>query len=287
MTAARRIRYSAASFLLPAQRLWTRSVGCPARDAFRILTLHHVRAEQFEILEKLLDYIVANHHFLKPEEAERMATTGSESSMGARERVPCLLTFDDGFQSNFEVAQSLLAPRGIHAIFFVLPGLIDAPKEARRRLISEYVFDGPGETDLALMEWDAIKSLRGLGHTIGSHTSSHRRLSSLSENDLTEEIAGSSARLRDQLGEAIHWFAYPFGTVDSMNRRAYEVVAQTYRFCCSAVRGVNRTGLPLALFRENIELDSPLSYQKFECEGGLDFYYGARRKKLVKMLAGD
>jgi hypothetical protein len=50
------------------------------------------------------------------------------------------------------------------------------------------------------------------------------------------------------------------------------------------VRGINRPGSPLALFRENIDLDTPFRYQQFVSEGGLDFYYRSRRRILQNML---
>jgi peptidoglycan/xylan/chitin deacetylase (PgdA/CDA1 family) len=272
--------------LLPARRLWSRAGAGRCPNAFRILTLHHVPREHFAVLERLLDYLLSNHRFLTPAEAEQIAM-GEATVSRDRGRVPYLLTFDDGFQSNFEVARSLLAPRGIRAIFFVLPNLIDAPGDLRRQLTATYVFDGLAESaswESDLMSWEEIGSLREQGHSIGSHTLSHRRLSTLGRNDLVEEIAGSAARLRAKIGEPIHWFAYPFGTVDSISPEAYDVVRSTYRFCCSAVRGLNERGAPLALFRENVELQSPLSYQKFECEGGLDMYYAVKRARLRAML---
>jgi hypothetical protein len=101
---------------------------------------------------------------------------------------------------------------------------------------------------------------------------------------LLEEIAGSAALLREKLRSPVTWFAYPFGTVESMSIEAYEVVQRTYLLCCSAVRGINRPGSPLALFRENIDLDTPFRYQQFVSEGGLDFYYRSRRRILQNML---
>jgi hypothetical protein len=101
---------------------------------------------------------------------------------------------------------------------------------------------------------------------------------------LIEEIAGSAALLREKLRSLVTWFAYPFGTVESMSSEAYEVVQRTYLLCCSAMRGINRPGSPLTLFRENIELDAPFRYQQFVSEGGLDFYYRSRRRVLRNMI---
>jgi peptidoglycan/xylan/chitin deacetylase (PgdA/CDA1 family) len=287
MSAARAVRYSASSLLLPALRI-VRWVASPSANAFRILTLHHVRQEQFPVLEKLLDFISAQHRFLTPAEAERMAM-GDLQTQSVRGSVPFLLTFDDGFQSNFEVAASLLAPRAIKALFFICPLLIEASVDEQRSLTAQYVFDGAVSADslgpeLVLMNWKQIADLRAAGHAIGSHASSHRRLSTLSESELIKEIDGSAKILNQKLAEGVSWFAYPFGTVESINPAAYAVIRRTYRFCCSAVRGVNDGESPMALFRENIELETPPHYQRFVCEGGLDFYYRNKRRQLLAML---
>lgn len=290
MTAMQRMRYSVASLLLPARRLLTRTVAAPRPRAFRILTFHHVPRRAFPVFVQLIDYIRAQHRLLTPADAERMAIGAGETSVSVGGRVPYLLTFDDGFRSNHEVARAILAPRSIHAVFFVCPALVDAPSDEQRRLTAQYVFDGTVDSgsldaDLEMMSWVEISALSAAGHTIGSHTLSHRRLPTLSKDELMTEIAGSAAILREKLGIPARWFAFPFGTAESMTREAYDVVERTYSVCCSAVRGSNDgSGSPLALFRENVELEAPLTYQKFVCEGGLDFYYASRRRRLLSML---
>ena len=283
---ARPIRYLASSILLPGLRLWSRYLKNDGGAVFRILTFHNIRSDRMPVFSELLDYLLANHRFVTPAEAERLAA-GEAEPAGNHGRVPYLVTFDDGFRSNYEVARSVLAPRGIKAIFFVVPGIVGAPMDVQRRLMAQYVFDGNAQSvapDLEMMHWPEIRQLRDEGHTIGSHTLSHRRLSELSDNELLDEISGSRSMLSEQIGEEVHWFAYPFGNVESISAKASELVRQTYRFSCTAVRGLNRGGSALALFRENVELDSPLSYQKFECEGGLDFYYAAKRAQIMKMV---
>src|SRR5438093_9819353 len=110
MIQARPIRYVAASILLPGLRLWSRFLKNDRGTAFRILTFHDIRADQVPVVSELLDYLLANHRFVTPAEAERLAA-GEGEPAGNHGRVPYLVTFDDGFRSNFEVARSVLAPR--------------------------------------------------------------------------------------------------------------------------------------------------------------------------------
>src|SRR5438132_9596237 len=110
----------------------------PAQSGFRALIFHHVAPEEMQSFCDLLDYVEREHGFLTPCEAE--AILSGESTTAPGRNGSCLLTFDDGFQSNYELAQSVLLPRAIRAIFFVCPGLIDAPSEERARLVGAQVF---------------------------------------------------------------------------------------------------------------------------------------------------
>jgi peptidoglycan/xylan/chitin deacetylase (PgdA/CDA1 family) len=290
----RALQYAAGTLLLPARRLWTRIGERPGPAAFRVLTLHHIRRDEFPLLERLLEYLLEEHGLLTPEEAQRRAYGGQPSRLAIRGRpgrVPYLVTFDDGFQSNFEVARSLLARYAVKAVFFVCPGLIDAAPHEQRALIARYVFDGIDavalSSDMSLMPWQEIRALRAEGHTIGSHTAYHRRLSTLNEQELIQEVIGSAEMLKDRLREPVSWFATPFGKIESTSRDAYRVVQPTYRLCCSAVRGINDRVHPHALLREHVDFDTPFGYQQFACEGGLDARYAGDRLALWSMLAPE
>ncbi len=153
-----------------------------------------------------------------------------------------------------------------------------------------HIFDGRvRSTDLldemALMSWSDLESLIASGHTIGSHTTHHLRLSKLSIYVLQREIIESAELLASRLGISTRWFAYPLGDLGSIDWESYGIIGTRYEFCCSGIRGMNsgRTHR-LGLLREHLDLGTPFEYQKLVFEGGLDFWYKIQAKRLQSMI---
>jgi peptidoglycan/xylan/chitin deacetylase (PgdA/CDA1 family) len=256
--------------------------------AFRILNFHHTPQVQDEPLRRLLAYLLDTHGILTPAEAEsRLAARSPDPEA---ERVPYLLTFDDGFSSQARVAARILDPLGLKGIFFLCPGLMDAPRKLHAETISRCITEGevaPGQLppDLAFMSWEEAAALVEVGHTLGSHTFSHRRLAGLENGDRTRELLEARQALKTRLGINADWFSYPFGDVHSIDAPSLAAVAREHRFCASGLRGLNATGThPLGLFREEIGLAAPFAYQQLVVTGGLDLFYQRRRRRLQRML---
>ena len=62
----------------------------------RVLTFHHVPEEEMKALRTLLNYLSRSWQFISPDEFERFMN--NEISL---EKSSLLVTFDDGFKSNF------------------------------------------------------------------------------------------------------------------------------------------------------------------------------------------
>lgn len=271
-------------------RLLTTSSTTPVPGAFRILTFHDVPKLEQEAFDRLIRHVLEANGFLTPAEAE--ASLLGEQPPTTNGRIPCLLTFDDGFASNVTVAHEVLGRYGLKAIFFVCPGLIDLPRESHRQALTRHVYDDSISEanvpdDLSFMGWDGAEELVRLGHTIGSHTLLHSRLSSLEEEEQRREIVGSADYLEERLGVPIKWFAFPFGDLGSIDSRSMQIVAERYRFCCSGLRGLNSAETsPVGLLREAIDLTSPFGFQHLVLEGGMDFRHQKRARHLAELLNG-
>lgn len=75
------------------------------------------------------------------------------------------------------------------------------------------------------LSWDEIKKLaEDPLVTIGAHTTTHRRLSALTEAELQFEIQNSKSELEKKLGINIIHFSYPFGDRDSCGPREFKAV---------------------------------------------------------------
>lgn len=288
MTEKPPFRYHISRFLFSGHR-FLRWIGAwPSTVGFRILLFHDISKDQMGAFERFLRRILSIHQVIKPSEAEGFLT--GNASIATNGRIPVLLTFDDGFKSQERLTKAVLDQYGVKAIFFVCPGLIDVPRDQQREAIVRHVFDGRSygadlPDEMALMSWSDLENIIASGHTIGSHTTHHQRLSIMGQDELQNEVAGSAEILSSRLGSPIRWFAYPFGDIESINVPSYEVIRKNYEFCCSGIRGFNVGGAhPLTLLRDQMDPISPVEYQEFILSGGLDLYYWTRAKRLRSMV---
>ena len=100
-----------------------------------------------------------------------------------------ILTFDDGYKSQYSNAKPILDKYGFKATFSI---------------VCNYVGNGDNR-----MTWEEIKSLQQEGHDIASHTMNHDDLSKLPPQTVEYEVAQSKQCLLDQ-GINPKSFAYPF-----------------------------------------------------------------------------
>jgi peptidoglycan/xylan/chitin deacetylase (PgdA/CDA1 family) len=261
----------------------------PEAGAFRILMLHDVPESQAASFQRLLEYLLENYGVLTPREVEARLT-GDMVPLD-RGRVPYLLTFDDGFKSNAAVAAEILDQLGVKAVFFVCPDFLDLPRENHERVMVENINKGKIDESLPedrrFMSWDDCRWLAQAGHTIGAHSRSHRRLSSLADADRFREIVTSGEILASRLGVPVTWFAYPYGFIDCIDAPSLATIRRHYRFCCSGIRGLNSPQTSsLTLLREQLSLDMPFELQQLILTGAFDFLYFTRIKRLNKLMHG-
>lgn len=245
----------------------------------RILMLHDVPTPQRHALATLVSALKHAGTLLDPATARRMLD--SESGPGG-----VLLSFDDGFASNLEVAETILAPLGARALFFVCPGLMDLGEAEQRAAIAANILRGQRAAPEGLMDWRAIERLVALGHTIGSHTRDHLRLAGLTPDHQAEQIGDAARMLAARLGAVPDWFAYTFGDIDSIDAAALTEIGRHHRLCRSGVRGLNTAATPrLALRGDHVDLEASAAWRALVVEGGLDPLYRQQRRRLDGMVS--
>lgn len=198
-----------------------------------------------------------------------------------------LLTFDDGFISNRHVADAVLDPLGIKALFFVVTSFIDLkPNDDWRTFVATNICPGTTPEEhppwRSNMTWNDLAYLSNHGHAIGAHTVSHKRLSCLSNSEMTREIEASARILKSNLGvEPLH-FAYTFGDVASFSSEALLVARRTFKYIHTGIRGDNAARLtPCAIFRDALNArDSNLLVGAI-LEGGADWRYAKSRARYL------
>jgi peptidoglycan/xylan/chitin deacetylase (PgdA/CDA1 family) len=153
------------------------------------------------------------------------------------------VTFDDAFRSAERVLPELEA-RGVPLTIFVCPRFADvgAPLTVPE-LVNE-----PRE-ELLTMAWERIQELAASGVGVESHTSSHRHLPELGDDELDRELRDSKAALEDRLRRRGRFLAYPFGDHDERVRRAAERAGYEAAFAVEGDRS-ERFALPrVAIYR--------------------------------------
>jgi peptidoglycan/xylan/chitin deacetylase (PgdA/CDA1 family)/SAM-dependent methyltransferase len=132
-----------------------------------------------------------------------------QAAMAARRPLPgraILITFDDGFQDFYEYAYPLLKKYGFSATVFLVSGLIGRSN----------LWDAAYGEEVTLMGWQEIRQLRDEGVKFGSHSASHRFLTSLTAKEIRQEGMQSRTLLEQGLGVPVTAFAYPYGEFDAI-----------------------------------------------------------------------
>lgn len=149
-----------------------------------------------------------------------------------------VLSFDDGFRNVLQHALDPLARCGFRAIQFLVSGLIGRGNEWEQR---------DGEVAEMLMDDAEVRTWLAAGHSIGSHTRTHPRLTRIPVAQAREEIGASRKALEDRFGARVEHFCYPYG---DWNEAVRDLVAEAgYVTACTTEPGVNAAGQPPLSFR--------------------------------------
>ena len=136
-----------------------------------------------------------------------------------------IITFDDGYKSQFTSAKPILDNYGYNASFFIICNFVGkTAKEMNSTSIVNFVGKGVEQ-----MSWQDIMALYRQGYQIGAHTMNHlRNLTSMSNNELNYEIGQSKQCLADH-GIHTNTFAYPYENGKD-NATIVEKIAKYYSY---------------------------------------------------------
>ncbi|WP_240475486.1 polysaccharide deacetylase family protein [Vulgatibacter incomptus] len=248
----------------------------------RVLTFHETAPAHMRELARIVDWCRRNLALATPADAD--ALFQGEWPYGAEERV--LLTFDDGFESNFQAAE-WLAREGIRATFFIVPSLVDRTLEEflefhdRRGvrafpMLSRHWLRGLSSTQ--------VREMMSMGHRIGAHNYSHRDLGSMVEGeDFGYEILNSLDAVSELTGEPCLDFATSFGQPENVSDEAIDFLQAHCPRVYSCHRGLNVPGVtPRFLLRHAWESHHPFSFTKACLDGSVDHVLMDRAREMVR-----
>ena len=91
---------------------------------------------------------------------------------------------------------------------------------------------------------------------------------------------------KEMLRIKVEHFAFPFGNIGSIDKKALDLARIRYKYIYSGVRGRNGYGTnPSAIRRESLDPGDSYQYNRFVASGGLSFYYWRARRRLDEMVS--
>jgi peptidoglycan/xylan/chitin deacetylase (PgdA/CDA1 family) len=209
--------------------------------------LHNLERSRFGAFEQFVNYFrEQSYEFVGPD-------TFLQDGAGKR----IFLSFDDNHRSWFEAVE-LFSNLNVNATFYVNTCVLrdrTTPSE-----ISRYYDRIAYEGTRVPLSTGELLALASAGHAIGSHTHSHRMLSTLNRHEACEEIRRGKLELENSLGTPVRHFSHPFG----MRRHFPEELRQ---YCCqigvetiaNAIPGMQHSvQSPFWIYRSSWRLDCPL-----------------------------
>jgi len=174
-----------------------------------------------------------------------------------------VLTFDDGYRSDYEIVYPYLKERNLSATFFIVP---------------EYVSQN------GYMNWEQVQELNKSGMEIGSHSLSHSNLSELSFRSIYDDVVLSKKIIEDKIGSSVNSFSFPYG---SYKRGMENLVFEAgYKYVCNSEPGINNKNFLIkrnAIHSASKNLRKILEPTFFEIKKASMYYHS---RLLIKNLIG-
>lgn len=142
-------------------------------------------------------------------------------------RKPVLMTFDDAYADIAEYALPVLHRHGFGAMVAVVTSQIGGTNAWD---------ESQGSETHLLMTAEQIREWAAKGIEFGTHSRTHRDLTTVSETDLQKEVAGSAHELGTLLGAQPRAFAYPYGPY---NDRVVHCVRESFQLAFTCEEGLS------------------------------------------------
>ena len=190
-----------------------------------------------DAFERHLIYLAEHHEIIGLDELH-------EWLHGRRQyaRIPCVITFDDGWGDNYANAFPLLKQYRLPATIFLITDLIGTP---------------------SMLTWEQVREMEAAGIDFGSHTATHPVLTTTDEPTTRDELTRSRTRLQRELRRPSRWFCYPKG---AFNDQALKIARELYVGALSTREGPVAPGDDLHhLHRIGIHNDVTRTTALFAC----------------------
>ena len=137
-----------------------------------------------------------------------------------------ILTFDDGYVDNFDIAFPILKKYGFKAIIFCVS-----------KTTNNTWSNAEGEPAVALLNKTQAIEMRNYGIEFGAHTQTHPNLLLCRATEIKREIEGSRKDIENLLETQVISFSYPFGACNKLIKKTTQDAG--YKFAVSTNKGAS------------------------------------------------
>lgn len=160
---------------------------------------------------------------------------------GALPDKPVLITFDDGYVDNYECAYPIMKKYHMTGTIFLIMDLMEKP---------------------GYLTWNQVQSMSKNGMEFGSHTVSHKPLTSFDENRMKYELTQSKQFMEQKLGKRVTCIAYPEGKYNDLVKTQTKAAGYSLAFTVNTGRDFPWDD-PYELDRVPF-FEGPMSFEHFE-----------------------
>jgi peptidoglycan/xylan/chitin deacetylase (PgdA/CDA1 family) len=163
----------------------------PVLNYHKVDMLNHALSVSPQEFEEQMEYLYKNeYNAVTPDQLMAYLKYGKQLP-----DKPIMITFDDGYLDNYTNAYPIMKKYGFTATIFVVTNLVG--------------------NDPRFITWDQVREMQQNGIVFGSHTVNHKSLTSLTKEQIMDELIQSRDEMAKQLGKPPRYFAYPTGTYNS------------------------------------------------------------------------